>query len=206
MKNYRLWMILLVIVCTVGCQRKTGGEWIDSCPHATIYLQPYDNFTQKEANKLKGELEKHWDELLGGAFEVVVLPNKQLPSDFLGETKTKYRIDKIIHSLEKDAASDKNYIGLTHKDICRDQKNGVTDWGVLGSSIATSHACAISTYRLKNKKRDLWKLVTHEFIHTYYDYPHCHKDSTHCLMKDANGKADYSNKKSWCGYCKNKIG
>ena len=207
MKNYRLWMvILLVIVCTVGCQRKTGGEWIDRCPHATIYLQPYDNFTQKEANKLKGELEKHWDELLGGAFEVVVLPNKQLPSDFLGETKTKYRIDKIIHSLEKDAASDKIYIGLTHKDICRDQKNGVTDWGVLGSSIASSHACVISTFRLKNKKRDLWRLATHEFIHTYYDYPHCPKDSTHCLMKDAKGKADYSNKKSLCGYCKSKIG
>lgn len=40
MKNYRLWMILLVIVCSVGCQRKTSGEWIDSCPHATVYLQP----------------------------------------------------------------------------------------------------------------------------------------------------------------------
>lgn len=150
-------------------------------------------------------MEKHWGEILDGAFEIEVLPNKQLTNDFLGETKTKYRVDKIIHALEKDADYHKIYIGLTHKDICRDQKNGVTDWGVLGSSIATSHACVISTYRLKNKMRDLWKLVTHEFIHTYYDYPHCPKDNTHCLMKDAKGKADYSNKNDLCNYCKSKI-
>lgn len=199
------WLGLLGIICTVGCKQKVDSEWIACCPHATVYLQPYDNFTQKEANKLKAELEKHWGEILDGAFEIEVLPNKQLTNDFLGETKTKYRVDKIIHALEKDADYHKIYIGLTHKDICRDQKNGVTDWGVLGSSIATSHACVISTYRLKNKMRDLWKLVTHEFIHTYYDYPHCPKDNTHCLMKDAKGKADYSNKNDLCDYCKNKI-
>lgn len=198
-------MSLLLLSCSN--QENNKIEDVDClCPHATVYLQPYDNFTQKEANQLKRELEKHLVEILDGAFEIEVLPNKQLTSDFLGETKTKYRIDKIINSLKKDADTHKIYIGLTHKDICRDEKNGVKDWGVLGSSIITSHACVVSTYRLKNKKRDLWKLATHEFIHTYYGYHHCPKDDIHCLMKDAKGKADFSNKKDLCDFCKSKIG
>ena len=198
-------MSLLLLNCSN--QENNKIEDVDClCPHATVYLQPYDNFTQKEANQLKRELEKHLVEILDGAFEVEVLPNKQLTSEFLGETKTKYRIDKIINSLKKDADTHKIYIGLTHKDICREEKNGVKDWGVLGSSIITSHACVVSTYRLKNKKRDLWKLATHEFIHTYYGYHHCPKDDIHCLMKDAKGKADFSNKKDLCDFCKSKIG
>lgn len=201
--------LFLMSMLLLGCNNQGSNKIEDVdclCPHATVYLQPYDNFTQKEANQLKRELEKHLVEILDGAFEIEVLPNKQLTSDFLGETKTKYRIDKIINSLKKDADTHKIYIGLTHKDICRDEKNGVKDWGVLGSSIITSHACVVSTYRLKNKKRDLWKLATHEFIHTYYGYHHCPKDDIHCLMKDAKGKADFSNKKDLCDFCKSKIG
>ena len=202
------WLFIMSMLL-LGCNNQGSNKIEDVdclCPHATVYLQPYDNFTQKEANQLKRELEKHLVEILDGAFEIEVLPNKQLTSDFLGETKTKYRIDKIINSLKKDADTHKIYIGLTHKDICRDEKNGVKDWGVLGSSIITSHACVVSTYRLKNKKRDLWKLTTHEFIHTYYGYHHCPKDDIHCLMKDAKGKADFSNKKDLCDFCKSKIG
>ena len=202
------WLFIMGLFL-IGCSNQENNKIEDVdclCPHATVYLQPYDNFTQKEANQLKKELEKHLVEILDGAFEIEVLPNKQLTSDFLGETKTKYRIDKIISSLKKDADTHKIYIGLTHKDICREEKNGVKDWGVLGSSIITSHACVVSTYRLKNKKRDLWKLATHEFIHTYYGYHHCPKDDIHCLMKDAKGKADFSNKKDLCDFCKSKIG
>ena len=202
------WLFIMSMLL-LGCNNQGSNKIEDVdclCPHATVYLQPYDNFTQKEANQLKRELEKHLVEILDGAFEIEVLPNKQLTSDFLGETKTKYRIDKIINSLKKDADTHKIYIGLTHKDICREEKNGVKDWGVLGSSIITSHACVVSTYRLKNKKRDLWKLATHEFIHTYYGYHHCPKDDIHCLMKDAKGKADFSNKKDLCDFCKSKIG
>ena len=97
---------------------------------------PYDGFTQNEAKKLKADLDNHLVEILYGVFEVKVLPNKQLSDSFLGETKKKYRIDKIIDSLKEDADNEIIYIGITHRDICRDYKNGVKDWGVLGSSIA----------------------------------------------------------------------
>jgi len=63
----------------------------------------------------------------------------------------------------------------------------------------------VSDHRLKHNKSDLWKVATHEFIHTYYAYPHCPKDSSHCLMKDAKGHADFRNKKDLCAFCKNKM-
>lgn len=201
-KIYWLFVICLILL---SCRNKADN--IDClCPHATIYLQPYDNFTQKEAERLKADLDKHVEEIVYGAFKVEVLPNKPLSDSFLGETKKKYRIDKIIDDLKGYADEHNIYIGITHKDICREHKNGVKDWGVLGSSIADYHACVVSDHRLKHKRRDLWKVVTHEFIHTYFHYPHCPKDSTHCLMKDAKGKADFSNKKDLCGYCKSRIG
>lgn len=206
MKKNRYWIILFVIICLVGCQQRNDAGFVDcACPYATIYLQPYDNYSQKEVEKLKADLDKHLEGILDGSFEVKVLPNKPLSDSFLGDTRKKYRIDKIINDMKSKADEHNIYIGITHRDICRDYKNGVKDWGVLGSSIAADHACVVSDHRLKHKKRDMWKVVTHEFIHTYYDYPHCPKDSAHCLMKDAKGHADFSNKHDLCGYCKDKI-
>lgn len=187
-------------------KQQSYGEIGDCCYHAKIYLQPYDNFTQKEANKLKADLDKHLAETLDGAFTVEVLPNKPLSDSFLGETRKKYRIDKLIDDLKGNADKHNIYIGLTHRDICQKLKNGVVDWGVLGSSISAYKACVASDFRLRHNKRNLWKVVTHEFIHTFYDYPHCPKDSVHCIMKDAKGHADFSNKKGLCGYCKSNIG
>lgn len=202
----QLWF-LAVFVFAIACQQKNGTGFVDcTCPHATIYLQPYDNFTQKETEKLKKDLDKHLEGILYGSFEVKVLPNKPLSDSFLGERRKKYLVDKVIGDLKTEADEHNIYIGITHRDICRDYKNGVKDWGVLGSSIADYHACVVSDHRLKHKKRDMWKVVVHEFIHTYHNYPHCPKDSAHCLMKDAKGHADFSNKHDLCGYCKDKIG
>lgn len=200
-----LWIIPITVIFAIVLflyGKKIIGN---NSPHATLYLQPYDNFTQNETEKLKADLDNHLGEILCGVFEVKVMANKPLSNSFLGETKKKYRIDKIIGSLKENADDENIYIGITHRDICRDYKNGVRDWGVLGSSIADDHTCVVSDYRLKHKKRDLWKVVTHEFIHTYYGYPHCPKDSTHCLMKDAKGKADFSNKTNLCNECKERF-
>ena len=176
-----------------------------SCPHANVYLQPYDNFTQKEAEQLKTDLDNHLDNIICDAFIIEILPNKQLSDSFLGETGKKYRTDKIINTLKENADEHHIYIGITHYDVSREYKNGVNDWGVLGSSIPDYHACVVSDHRLKHKRRDLWKVIAHEFIHTYYNYGHCPEDNPYCLMKDANGKADFSNKNDLCGYCKSRI-
>ena len=92
-----LWLIPIAAIFAIvyfiyGKEQIIG----DCCPHAKVYLQPYDGFTQNEAEKLKADLDSHLGEILYGVFEVKVLPNKQLSDSFLGETKKKYRIDKII--------------------------------------------------------------------------------------------------------------
>lgn len=204
-----LWIIPIVVVFAIAYYFLYGKEQsliAGDCPNVTIYLQPYDNYAQKEAELLKADLEKHVEQIVFSGFNFVVLPNKPLPDSYLGETRKKYRTDKIINTLKEDADNQHIYIGITHHDICRAYKNGVKDWGVLGSSIPDYHACVVSDHRLKHKRRDLWKVVTHEFIHTYYNYQHCPKDSSHCIMRDAKGKADFSNKSDLCGYCKSKIG
>ena len=194
--------ILLAVLTLCGCNKKVE-QANSSCP-PTIFLQPYDNFTQDEAKQLSMMLEKKFLELYGVEFEFEVLPNKKLSADLMNNSKSRYRADKIINSLKKEASKQRIMIGLTHKDVSVPYK-GKADWGVLGLSIHGTYACVVSDYRLKNKKRDYWKVVTHEFTHTAFIYNHCPEDDPTCIMKDAKGKADFSNKVGFCKTCREKI-
>lgn len=194
--------ILLAVLMLCGCNKKVE-QANSSCP-PTIFLKPYDNFTQDEAKQLSMMLEKKFLELYGVEFEFEVLPNKKLSADLMNDSKSRYRADKIINSLKKEASKQRIMIGLTHKDVSVPYK-GKADWGVLGLSIHGTYACVVSDYRLKNKKRDYWKVVTHEFTHTAFRYNHCPEDDPTCIMKDAKGKADFSNKVGFCKTCREKI-
>ena len=154
--------------------------------------------------QLSKVLEKKFLQLYGVEFEFEVLPNKKLSADLMNDNKTRYRADKIIDSLKDGAGDHKIIIALTHKDVSVPYK-GKADWGVLGLSIHGTYTCVVSDYRLKNKKRDYWKVVTHEFTHTACNYGHCPDDNPLCIMKDAKGKADFSNKEDFCETCKKNI-
>ena len=192
---------LLAVLMLCGCKKTEQANC--TCP-PTIFLQPYDNYTQKEAKQLSKVLEKKFLELYGVEFEFEVLPNKKLSADLMNDNKTRYRADKIINSLKDGAGNHKIIIALTHKDVSVPYK-GKADWGVLGLSIHGTYTCVVSDYRLKHKKRDYWKVVTHEFTHTACRYSHCPDDNPLCIMKDAKGKADFSNKVEFCKTCKEKI-
>ena len=196
-----LLFILLAALMLCGCKKTEHANC--TCP-PTIFLQPYDNYTQKEAMQLSNVLEKKFLELYGVEFEFEVLPNKKLSADLMNDNKTRYRADKIINSLKDGAGDHKIIIALTHKDVSVPYK-GKADWGVLGLSIHGTYTCVVSDYRLKHKKRDYWKVVTHEFTHTACRYSHCPKDDPLCIMKDAKGKADFSNKEDFCETCKKNI-
>ena len=196
-----LLFILLAALMLCGCKKTEHANC--TCP-PTIFLQPYDNYTQKEAKQLSKVLEKKFLELYGVEFEFEVLPNKKLSADLMNDNKTRYRADKIIDSLKDGAGDHKIIIALTHKDVSVPYK-GKADWGVLGLSIHGTYTCVVSDYRLKNKKRDYWKVVTHEFTHTACNYGHCPDDNPLCIMKDAKGKADFSNKEDFCETCKKNI-
>ena len=197
----RLLYILLAVLMLCGCKKTEDAKC--TCP-PTIFLQPYDNYPQKEAKQLSKVLEKKFLELYGVEFEFEVLPNKKLSADLMNDSKSRFRADKIIDSLKKEANDHRIMIGLTHKDVSYTY-NGKADWGVLGLSIHGTYACVVSDYRLKNKKRDYWKVVTHEFTHTACNYSHCPNDDPTCIMKDAKGQADFSNKVGFCKTCREKI-
>lgn len=205
-----LWIIPIVIVCAVAYylltyRNKEPVQVVDSSPHyTTIFLQPLDNFTQQEAMQLQEVLEQRFRKIFNEGFEFEILPNKKLSVDLMNDSKSRYRADKIINSLKKEASNHRIIIGLTHKDVSVPYK-GKPDWGVLGLSIHGTYACVGSDFRLKNKKRDYWKVVTHEFTHTAYNYSHCPDDNPLCIMKDAKGKADFANKVSFCKTCREKI-
>jgi archaemetzincin len=205
-----LWIIPIVIVCAVAYylltyRNKEPVQVVDSSPHyTTIFLQPLDNFTQQEAMQLQEVLEQRFRKIFNEGFEFEILPNKKLSVDLMNDSKSRYRADKIINSLKKEASNHRIIIGLTHKDVSVPYK-GKPDWGVLGLSIHGTYACVVSDFRLKNKKRDYWKVVTHEFTHTACNYSHCPNDDPTCIMKDAKGKADFANKVSFCKTCKEKI-
>ena len=178
-----LFYSFFAVLMLFGCKKVEQANCTCS---PSIYLQPYGNYTQKEAQQLSKVLEQKFKELFGVEFEVEVLPNKTFTSELMNDAKTRYRADKIINSLKDGAGDHKIIIALTHKDVSVPYK-GKVDWGVLGLSIHGTYTCVVSDYRLKHKKRDYWKVVTHEFTHTACRYSHCPKDDPLCIMKDAKG-------------------
>ena len=194
----------IVSLLLLSCNINQSNKEEEGCPITTICLQPFDNYSQQEAKQLKEVLEQKFMEFFETDFKFEVLPNRQFTTDLMNDKKTRYRADKIVRSLAKEASGKKIIIGLTHKDVSCSYK-GIQDWGVLGLCLHGTHACVASDFRVKNKKRDYWKVVTHEFTHTYFGYSHCPKDDSTCIMKDAKGKLDLGKQSSLCETCKSQI-
>lgn len=213
MKNILTLICLVLLVASCGKSGQTTAvssendeDTICSTPQCTILLQPYYNFTQKEAVSLEKDLEKHLDPMLYGVWSFKVLPTKKMRKEWYYKPRNRYRADKIIGYLETQVskeARDTVIIGLTHNDIST-SIHGHKDYGIMGLSHRPGHACVVSTYRL-TKRSQLWKVTTHEFIHAFLGYPHCPKNNPHCIMQDAHGKNTFDMKNDLCDYCKTKI-
>lgn len=83
MKNV---LLLLFAVLLLGCNANNKINEItdevcsfDDIPHGEVFLQPYNDFSQKEAVQLRDTLQVKLNEILHGDFQVKVLPNKTLP-------------------------------------------------------------------------------------------------------------------------------
>lgn len=113
------------------------------------------------------------------------------------------RADTMIKVL--DAPKGEFTIGITDQDISC-SVHGIQDFGVLGLSFLGHkyRSCMTSTYRLKDK-RDLWKLMVHEFTHGYFSQKHCKADDPHCIMQDAKKRPNFSIKDSLCRVCQEDI-
>ena len=205
--NKYIWL-LIVSVLIVGCKNRDknieDGDMTEdascTCP-PTIYLQPYSDFSQKEARALIPHLKEFLSECSYPDIEIEVLPNTKLPDSLLNDNRTRYRADKMIRSIPEEKFN--AVILLTHQDISTTYK-GRGDWGILGLAFKGKHICVASDFRLKNKKRDLWKVACHELCHAFFNLSHCPNDDPHCIIKDAKGHADFSSKEHLCKTCAEK--
>ena len=206
MKLKTIALLLCAITCMASCSQNHGenSELSDEeevrclCP-PVIHLQPFGKFSQHEAQLLGKELTKRIEDIFGVEPECEVHPPLPLSDTMMNDGHTRYRADKIIRSIAANANRHNIYIGLTHKDISC-SVHGKKDWGVQGLSLIPGNACVASTFRVKDR-RDFWKVVCHEFIHTYFTYNHCPKDDPSCLMQAAKGHPRYKGKNGLCPHC-----
>lgn len=201
-KSFVILAVGLIIILMSSCGKKTSSTEDDSdtlctCPPESfvhIDLQPLGDFTQKEANQLKEELEKHLVPIY--LSEIEVLPKKDIPASCLYKPRNRYWAGKILGFLkQQNQGSDFVTIGLTHRDIST-SIHGNYNYGIMGLSLRPGDVCVVSTFRLKGKD-DLWKVTTHEFLHSRA-LPHCKKDNPKCLMQDAHGKNTFYMKNGLC--------
>lgn len=198
---------LLLCVNSADRESDSGGnevsvEDIDYTDHVVVNIQPLGYFTEAEAEKIAGELEELVFMQLNIAAEIYVLPAQPMQREWMNERKSRYDACKLIDAFKDDCAYT---ILLLHNDISIPKYRGKADWGVLGLTLQPGKTCVISDFRLKHKKGDMAKVILHEFIHAYYNYKHCPKDDATCIMKDAKGKADFSNKNGLCKECRAQI-
>ena len=197
--------LIIILMSSCSSWKKTSSTEDDSdtlctCPpesYVHIDLQPFGDFTQKEANQLKEELEKHLVPIY--LSEIEVLPKKDIPASCLYKPRNRYWARNILGFLkQQNQESDFVTIGLTHRDIST-SIHGNYNYGIMGLSFRPGNACVVSTFRLK-RKDDLWKVTTHEFLHSR-GLPHCKKDDLKCLMQDAHGKNTFYMKHGLCEDC-----
>lgn len=219
MKKLLLFIVGISILFLAGCyngNQSHGNEIMgDSLPADpplgyVIELKPLGNFSHQEAEQLRGELVKQ----LGIIFNtkpkawleasVFVGDKKEIPDSCLYKPRNRYWAGKILKMLHEEHGGNDEIvtIGFTNRDISTSIRRHY-NYGIMGFSFRPGDACVVSTFRLK-RKDDLWKVTTHEFLHSR-GLPHCKKDDLMCLMQDAHGKNTCYMKKGLCQDCQNSL-
>lgn len=196
-KMRKLLLLIVILLFFISCSQQNNNEKFECCdPHATIYLQPYEDFSEKEVEKLLPTLEKYFNLNYGyWNFEIKKPINLPLES----KQGKKYKSIIILNSEKKLLKGNEIIIGLTHKDICTDAHN-IKNYGIVGQSYCPGNVCIVSDKRLKDKSQ-IYKPILHEFMHAFYGSKHCPNDDPTCFMVDAKGKGNFSIQNKLCDKC-----
>lgn len=144
----------------------------------TVYLQPFDNFTEKEAAKVTKELGPAMSKIFPQmTWHFEVLPNKPLPEDAYYKPRNRYLANVLLKHL--GTTKGKFIFGLTHKDISF-KIHGYDNYGIRGLTPIGGNNSIVSNYRAKGN--EFIMVMVHEFLHGYSKAPHC--KNPECLMCD----------------------
>ena len=123
--------VLLVLASCTGNKESHVVVPVEE-PQPVLLIQPYNDVTVQEAERLKAELERELPRLTGDDFEVKVLPVRQLSDSLKNDARTRFRADKILTWQTRNIAvgnAPPTLLGFTHSDISLPYK-GCADWGV----------------------------------------------------------------------------
>lgn len=207
MKTFRFIAMLFVACFILSCNTDTTTTKSDSNSSSktkkrdsskhdtelTIYLQPYENFTQKEAAKVTKELEPALSKVFPDMkWHFEVLPNKPLPQDSYYKPRNRYLANVLLKHLK--TTKGKYIFGLTHKDISY-KIHGYDNYGIRGLTPIGGNNSIISDYRAKGN--EFIMVIVHEFLHGYSRAPHCKNPD--CLMCDHQFRKGKPMKTYLCG-------
>ena len=192
-------LFLLVILIPWGCRSRESSSY-DKVVSATrssvsnpasIIIVPLGNsISDRTVNETVTQIKKF-------VTNVSCTSRMSLPASAYYKPRNRYRADSLIHWMHRLAKKDQILVGVTDKDISA-TVHGVSDWGVMGLGYRPGNACVSSTYRLKGKQDQFWKIVIHELGHTV-GLPHC-KTQT-CLMRDSEGRGLTGKEVGFCNAC-----
>lgn len=177
----------------------------------TINIQPLDRVMEEiDVDTVSKELDLYLKEIGLSNYEIKILPRKNSPNNstvwYSYEDMDYYRLraDSLVRFLNTDNKKEFT-IGITDDDICCDA-HGIKNFGILGLSYLGHrfNSCIVSTCRVKNKK-EVWKVIAHEFTHGYFSQRHCKANDPHCIMQDANKKPNFRIKSSLCDVCMEEV-
>lgn len=225
MKLTAILLSLIVTVVVSGCKSKNANneetDFYHGPPYITVCFVPMDGISKGEVAKLMKDFkekfaESQFEPYFVESFDAVVTPDSCMNKKynrldankviaFLNHGYTDSAKEKAIKNGVGKAPTMYHIIGVTNKDIST-AVHGKENYGIMGLSYlgsSSNNASVISTYRLPRKK-DLWKLATHEFCHGFYAAKHCPNDDPSCIMADAKGGNPHLEKKvSLCITCAN---
>ena len=191
--------IIFLLITLLGCTSQVDINQITNFRNQSniIYLQPYEDFSEKEINEIIPELNKQFSYWFHRQWEFRILNSVSFSNVQIYNNK--YEAKEILDFQLNEIKKDGTVVGLTHKDICADLHN-TKHYGIIGLSYRSARTCIVSDKRVRNKS-NFWKVILHEFMHAYYGAVHCPNDDSTCFMKDAKGKGNLGVQNKLCSSC-----
>lgn len=180
----------------IGCNNDadpylTVKKIIATKKESSVTIQPFGDFSIHYINYVVNRLRP----IVG---EIQISTPISIPQLAYYKPRNRYRADSMIGWLRKRTDRKHVTIGITSKDIST-TKGQHHDWGIMGLAFRPGNACVISSFRLKNKRDELFKVMIHELAHTR-GLPHCPIRS--CYMRDAEGGNHTAEENGFCIDCK----